>query len=50
MDIKYLDHPCSAAEKKEWNAKGYRVVDSNFAPVEQEKPKPKRKPRKKKED
>ncbi len=48
MDIKYLDHPCSTADKKEWNKKGYRVVDSKFAPVEQEKAK--RKTRKKKED
>lgn len=48
--IKYLPHPCSTAEKQEWNSKGYRVVDEKFAPVEQEEePKPKRKPRKKKE-
>lgn len=39
MDIKYLDHPCSTADKKEWNAKGFKVLDSKFAPVEQEKPK-----------
>jgi hypothetical protein len=38
MEIKYLDHPCSTADKKEWNAKGFKVVDSKFAPVEQEKP------------
>ena len=41
MDIKYLKHPCSTAEKKEWNAKGFKVVDSKYAPVEQEKPKAK---------
>lgn len=46
--IKYLPHLCSTADKKEWNSKGYKVVDSKFAPVEQEE-KPKRKPRKKKE-
>jgi hypothetical protein len=49
MDIKYLDHPCSTAEKKKWNAKGCKVLDSRFAPVEQEKPKSKRKPKVKKE-
>lgn len=38
MDIKYLDHPCSTAEKKVWNKKGYKVIDSRFAPVEQEIP------------
>jgi len=43
MEIKYLDHPCSTADKKEWNAKGYKILDSRFAPVEQEKPKRKRK-------
>jgi len=49
--IKYFPHPCSTADKKEWNAKGYKIVDSKFAPVEQEeKPKPKRKPKKKKEE
>lgn len=37
--VKYLPHPCSTAEKKEWNAKGYKVLDAKFAPVEQEKPK-----------
>ena len=47
MEIKYVDHPCSTADKKEWNKKGYRVIDSRFAPVEQEKPKPKRKPKSK---
>ncbi len=50
MDIKYLDHPCSTAEKKKWNDKGFKVLDSRFAPVEQEKPKVKRKPKAKKED
>ena len=50
MEIKYLDHPCSTADKKEWNAKGFKIVDSKFAPVEQEKPKVKRKPKVKKED
>ena len=41
--VKYLPHPCSTADKKEWNEKGYKVVDIKFQPVEQEKPKPKRK-------
>ena len=35
MEIKYVDHPCSTADKKEWNKKGFRVIDSRFAPVEQ---------------
>tara|TARA_R110000851_G_scaffold19083_4_gene59181 strand:- start:785 stop:937 length:153 start_codon:yes stop_codon:yes gene_type:complete len=48
MDIKYLDHPCSTADKKEWNAKGFKIVDSRFAPVGQEKPKVKRKQKVKK--
>tara|TARA_R110000824_G_scaffold296742_1_gene485009 strand:- start:54 stop:224 length:171 start_codon:yes stop_codon:yes gene_type:complete len=38
MEIKYLPHPCSTAEKKEWNKKGFRVLDSRFAPVEPKKP------------
>ena len=37
MEIKYVDHPCSTATKREWNRKGFRVVDSKFAPVEQKK-------------
>ena len=41
--IKYLPHPCSTADKTEWNKKGYKIVDIKFQPVEQEKPKPKRK-------
>jgi hypothetical protein len=43
--VKYLPHPCSAELKKEWNAKGYKVLDERFNPesVEQEKPKRKRK-------
>jgi len=49
-DIKYLDHPCSTADKKKWNDKGFKVLDSRFAPVEQEKPKAKRKPKAKKAD
>lgn len=47
MDIKYVDHPCSTAEKKAYNKEGFKVVDSKFKPVEPEKPKPKRKPKKK---
>jgi len=42
--VKYLPHPCSTADKAEWNKKGYKVVDIKFQPAEeQEKPKPKRK-------
>ena len=42
--IKYLPHPCSTADKTEWNKKGYKVVDIKFQPVEeQEKPKRKTK-------
>tara|TARA_R110001606_G_scaffold392731_1_gene561985 strand:+ start:1801 stop:1953 length:153 start_codon:yes stop_codon:yes gene_type:complete len=50
MEIKYLDHPCSTADKKEWNDKGFKVLDSRLAPVEQEKPKVKRKQKVKKKD
>ncbi len=50
MDIKYIDHPCSTEQKKEWNAKGYKVIDSKFAPVEQvEQEAPKRKSKQKKD-
>jgi hypothetical protein len=49
MDIKYLDHPCSTAEKKSWNNKGYKVIDSRFAPVEQVTPQLKTKQADKKE-
>ncbi len=42
--VKYLAHPVSKEVKKEWNAKGYKVVDAKFNPnPEQEKPKRKRK-------
>lgn len=42
--VKYLAHPVSKEVKKEWNAKGYKVVDAKFDPnPEQEKPKRKRK-------
>lgn len=42
--IKYLAHPVSKAEVKDWNKKGYRVVDARFNPEpEQEKPKRTRK-------
>ena len=41
--VKYLPHPCSTADKQEWNRKGYKVVDIKFQPVEQKKPKAKRK-------
>lgn len=46
--IKYLAHPVSAEVKKEWNKKGYRVVDAKFDPNPKAEDKPKRKPRKKK--
>lgn len=50
--VKYLQHPCSTDVKKEWNAKGYKVLDQRFNPdaVEQVEAKPKRKPKKKKEE
>lgn len=34
--VKYLPHPCSTELKKEWNAKGYRVLDERFKPAEAE--------------
>lgn len=41
----YLPMPVSFEVKREWNAKGYRVVDAAFAPEgykvpDEEKPKP----------
>ena len=36
MEIKYLDHPCSAADKKKWNDKGFKVLDIRFAPEDLE--------------
>jgi hypothetical protein len=44
--VKYLPHPCSTETKKEWNAKGYRVLDERFNPEPVEQDKPKRKPKK----
>lgn len=43
--VKYLPHPCATDLKKEWNAKGYRVLDERFnpEPVEQKETKRKRK-------
>ncbi len=43
--VKYLPHPCSTADKEEWNKKGYKIVDIKFQPVEQEKPRRKTKPK-----
>ena len=41
----YLPMPVSLEQKREWNVKGYRVVDAAFAPEgyelpSEEKPKP----------
>jgi len=44
--VKYLPHPCSTETKKEWNAKGYRVLDERFNPEPVEQYKPKRKQKK----
>tara|TARA_R110001606_G_scaffold368728_1_gene524618 strand:- start:50 stop:229 length:180 start_codon:yes stop_codon:yes gene_type:complete len=41
--ITYQDHPLSPERKAELISQGFRVLDSKFAPVEQEKPKVKRK-------
>lgn len=43
--VKYLPHPCPVELKKEWNAKGYKVIDERFnpEPSEQVEQKPKRK-------
>tara|TARA_R110002020_G_scaffold466637_1_gene689324 strand:- start:7 stop:162 length:156 start_codon:yes stop_codon:yes gene_type:complete len=41
--VKYLPHPCLDSEKREWNKKGYKVVDIKFAPPELEQAKPKAK-------
>ena len=40
---KYLQMPVSFEEKREWNRKGYKVVDKRFDPNPE---KPKRKPKK----
>ena len=58
MQIRYVRMPLSIEEKKELNAKGFKVVDAKFEPVaqtvetvepvEEVKPKPKRKTRAKK--
>ena len=53
MIIKYVKMPLSYEEKRAFNKQGFRVVDAKFDPSpkveEQEKPKPKRKPRAPKE-
>ncbi len=42
--VKYLAHPVSKEVVKDWNKKGYRVLDARFDPnPEPEKPKRKRK-------
>ena len=45
--VKYLAHPVSTELKKEWNAKGYKVVDAKYDPSPkaeaEEKPKRTRK-------
>lgn len=50
MQIVYLPMPVSFEVKREWNKKGFRVVDAQFAPTDyvtpnaeqEEKPAPKR--------
>ena len=50
MKIKYVKMPVSIEEKKEFNKRGFKVIDAKFdpSPVQEEKPKPKRKPKAKK--
>ena len=48
LEVKYVKMPISIEEKKEYHRQGFRVVDIRFAPegheapVEEEKPKRKR--------
>jgi len=47
--VKYLAHPVSTEVKKDWNKKGYKVLDAKFDPnpkAEAEKPKQTRKSKK----
>ena len=50
MKIKYVKMPISTEQKKELNKQGFKVIDAKFdpAPMQEEKPKTKRKPRAKK--
>ena len=39
-EIIYEPHPVSPERKAELISKGYRILDAQFAPEEQERPKP----------
>jgi len=43
MEIVYLPMPVSVEEKREWNKKGFKVVDELYKPAEEPKPEPKAK-------
>ena len=45
MEVVYLPMPISVEEKREWNAKGFKVVDEVYKPKDEE-PKPEVKPKK----
>lgn len=45
MEVVYLPMPVSFEEKREWNAKGFKVVDEVYKPKDEE-PKPEVKPKK----
>ena len=36
MQVKYLPMPISFEEKREWNKKGFKVVDELYAPASDE--------------
>jgi len=38
-DVKYLQHPCSVAEKEKWNKKGFKVLDVKFKPAKKQEQK-----------
>jgi hypothetical protein len=38
MEIVYLPMPVSVEEKREWNKKGFKVVDEFYKPAEEVKP------------
>lgn len=46
MEVVYLPMPISFEEKREWNKKGFKVVDEAFKPVDAEPEKPKAKAKK----
>jgi hypothetical protein len=42
--VVYLPMPISVDEKREWNAKGYAVLDEVYKPAEEAEPEPEPEP------